>query len=240
MTTSLVDEAFHQEDDETVASFLKVFEETDASLKKRSRLGHVDEFAAQGAFFLDPKERPKNYCAEAEKFVMDFGVPFLVHQRFGDISHWQEERLNEAKTFLGVKLQGQLNLYRLQMNPSADSEVSMSNHVLYWESKLGVAQELAECALFLFSVPITEAAVERTFSVQKFVDTPLRNALQDELVQSMLFVKFNFLNFGEKSLIPPKLLQPIKYFYRHDLDMGEETPSNSASPVSNSDPLSVL
>ena len=71
----------------------------------------------------------------------------------------------------------------------------MSDPLVYWESKFGVA----ECALLLFSVCITEAAVdqgiaweemhlgaERTFHVQKFVDTPLRNALQNKVVQAML------------------------------------------------------
>ena len=37
----------------------------------------------------------------------------------------------------------------------------MADPVLYWEGKLGVAQELAECALFLFSVCVTEAAVNQ-------------------------------------------------------------------------------
>ena len=77
---------------------------------------------------------------------------------------------------------------------------------------------------------------ERTFSIQKFVDTPLRNALQDELVQAMLFVKFNFLNFGERSMIPPKLLTPPPFFYRNDLDLEDDFSHPNPSATSSTDP----
>ena len=74
------------------------------------------------------------------------------------------------------------------MNPFLDDPIIMSDPLSYWQSKLNVAQELAEFALFLFSVPVSEAAVERIFSVQKFLDTPLRNALEEKRV-GKIFVK---------------------------------------------------
>ena len=61
---------------------------------------------------------------------------------------------------------------------------------------------MAEVALFLLSLPVSEAAVERTFSFQKFIQRPLRSRLSDAVVQATLFVRFNFVMFGEKKFLP--------------------------------------
>ena len=79
-------------------------------------------------------------------------------------------------------------------NIGGDCGSQMADPTIYWQSKLNVAEELAKFSLFLLSVPISEAAVERSFSRQKFLETPLRNGLEDKVVQAALFVKFNFLN----------------------------------------------
>ena len=61
-----------------------------------------------------------NVMKEGEEYVMSGGVPYLHFRRFGDTSAWPLDRLNESMAFLKLKLQGQLNLYRLEMNPFAD------------------------------------------------------------------------------------------------------------------------
>ena len=89
----------------------------------------------------------------------------------------------------------------------------MADPTIYWQSKLNVAEELAKFSLFLLSVPISEAAVERSFSRQTFLETPLRNGLEDKVVQAALFVKFNFLKFGDPLLIPEQLRAPVQYHH---------------------------
>jgi hypothetical protein len=79
-----------------------------------------------------------------------------------------------------MKLRGQLNLYAMNMHPFQDVPATMADPISYWQSKLDSAQELASFALFLYTIPVTEASVERSFSKQKFVETPLRNALQQK------------------------------------------------------------
>ena len=59
--------------------------------------------------------------------------------------------------------------------------------------------------------------------------------MQDKVVQAMLFVKFNFCNFGDKSLISPKLLELIRYLYRHDLELGDDVSSTNVPSSSNPD-----
>lgn len=88
-------------------------------------------------------------------------------------------------------------------------------------SKLNVAQELSEFTIFLYAVRVSEAAVERIFSVEKFLDAPLCNALEDKVVQSALFVRFNLLHFGDHSLIPHALRERVKYMYHEFLTLGD-------------------
>ena len=45
--------------------------------------------------------------------------------------------------------------------------------------------------------------------------------LKPKVVQAALFVKFNLLHFGDESLIPPSLKEPVKYMYHQDLDLVE-------------------
>eukprot|EP00667_Euglena_gracilis_P018531 EG_transcript_19701 len=137
-----------KEKDPTLLPVCKIIRD---ALKKHARLGHVDEHAGACAFLLDPKERPQNETVEGRDYLLEHALPFLLHRRFGDISAWPAERLADAKAHVVVKLQSQLNLYCLRMNPFADDLVIMSDPISYWQSKLNVAQELAEFALFLFS-----------------------------------------------------------------------------------------
>ena len=54
---------------------------------KQSRLGHVDEFAAQAAFPLDPKERPHDHGLHKLRcpFLIVGGGFFLSHSQFTPI-----------------------------------------------------------------------------------------------------------------------------------------------------------
>ena len=45
---------------------------------------------------------------------------------------------------------------------------------------------------------------------------------QAEIVQSILFVKFNLLTFGDPAHIPQELQQPVQYHYLHGSPKGDE------------------
>ena len=59
------------------------------ALHRNLRLGHVDEFAAAAAYVLDPKMRPGNGHSDGEKYITDYGLPYLMFKRFGDTSDWE-------------------------------------------------------------------------------------------------------------------------------------------------------
>ena len=73
----------------------------------------------------------------------------------------------------------------------------MANPEIYWQAHLGDAEELARVALWLQGLGVSEAAVERSFSYQKYVQSPHRAKLQLPIVQAQLFVRYNFVAFGD-------------------------------------------
>ena len=98
---------------------------------------------------------------------------------------------------LKKQLQAQLNLFLTTKAPFVDSvDVDCAVH---WQTKLRTANELADVALLFYAAPTSEAAVERTISVQKFVMTPIRNRMADpvqRLVRGRFESRLNF--FGSR------------------------------------------
>ena len=129
------------------------------------------------------------------------GVPLLSWKKQLYKEGVGAEILKEEQKRITTKLQAQLNLYIPNRSPFADSAAEVVCET-FWQSKLRVSEELAEVAFLLLSLPVSEAAVERTFSFQKFIQRPLRSRLSDAVVQATLFVRFNFVMFGEKKFLP--------------------------------------
>ena len=66
-----------------------------------------------------------------------------------------------------------------------------------WNLYLPTATELAACALALLSITASEAAVERSFSMQGIVHSDRRNRLLNSSVQDEMFIKFNHRALGK-------------------------------------------
>ena len=119
----------------------------------------------------------------------------------------------EAKQFIEQQLVAQINLYKRGEHPFFNAVQQSSDVKVFWQSKLSDAEELAAVALTLLSCAASEAAVERTFSYQKFVEAPLRSRLHTETVQCQLYVRFNFKRFGNRSLVPKGLEESRQLYY---------------------------
>ena len=215
------------------------------SIKKRKDGGCLSSIASEAAHVLEPKERPAALfepSEHAESYIKDLGKELLLRKRFGDTSSWPEEKRNEMKAVIEINLKAQFNKYVRHQPPFFDGPNTTANGKTYWESKLREAEELAETALFLRTVAVSEAAVERTFSTQKFIDTPLRNKLADIMIQASMFVRFNFVNFGADEYIPTEIKlarSAFKYHYS-DLPREKEEESESSEDTLETDPSRFL
>ena len=123
------------------------------------------------------------------------------------------KQLDEAKRKILLLLRAKLNLYLTSCPPFADEVEDASDLQLYWESKLGEAEELSEAALLLHSLTLNKAAVERTFSRQKHLDKRLRCKLNQGSNQSLLFINFNYEQFGDSSYNPSIVSEPQHFRY---------------------------
>ena len=68
----------------------------------------------------------------------------------------------------------------------------------YWIRRYGKEEsyELSLVALAMIHINPSEAAVERSFSKQKFIHTALRNSLHKDTIESLMFVKVNTVALG--------------------------------------------
>ena len=132
----------------------------------------------------------------------------LCWKRFGVTAAWDPDRLREAENHLGLHLKAQLNKYVLGMHPFADQD-GVTDAQLYWEAKLLEASELSIVALWLHGITVSEASVERSFSYQKLLESPLRCNLALEVEQAQMFVRFNYMAFGDPRFKPSKALPQI-------------------------------
>lgn len=135
------------------------------SVTRREEKRQIDVVAATAAAMLDPQ-----LCEHilpnsgVENFLLDQGTLYLLWKRFGKQQDWPDERKDEAQRHVRLRLQAQFNLYALHQSPFADALQDCVNLEVFWQAKLRSAEELATVALFFLTAPVSEAAVERTFS----------------------------------------------------------------------------
>ena len=188
-----------------------------ASVASRQRSGCLVSMAGEAANLLDPRFRPSEPTPESEIMVLKMGVEHLLQAKFGDTTDWKDDRRQEMKSSIGVRLKGQLNKYLLKLAPFVED--ACPDVKVFWESKLREAEELARVALFVHAVGVSEAAVERSFSTMKFVNAPLRCKMASSLVQAIMFVRFNFPAYGEERFIPEEVKVYKRSFQYHYTDL---------------------
>jgi len=71
---------------------------------------------------------------------------------------------------------------------------------LFWTKYYHVTPHLSITALCLLSIGISEACVERSFSVQKFTHTDVRNRMKGDIVEAEMRLRFNKNNFNDENV----------------------------------------
>jgi hypothetical protein len=152
---------------------------------------HVHTSATAACGFLSRKPGHENLISredniKAQQFIVDWGTKYLNHyQPFpfsdGDIRDILDTQLVEFAANSG-SIFGAINFHRrLAILGARDS----------WNSILNAAPELAHVAVALVGVCASEAAVERSFSLQDRIHSKTRNRSEEDLVEAQMFIKFN-------------------------------------------------
>ncbi len=79
----------------------------------------------------------------------------------------------------------------------------------FWGTHIDDYPELAITALAILNINPTEEAVERSFSLQKLVHTPLRNRLDHENVNKEMYFGFNSNALKPADRAPPAAVQEV-------------------------------
>jgi Protein of unknown function (DUF 659)/hAT family C-terminal dimerisation region len=145
--------------------------------------------------------------AGAVKWFVTFGAQYLLRYSLSDIdSAVQLEALllKQRSDFMaGHRVFADVNQWKDKIQTSqwaSTSRRSAASPVVHarwdakelWQVYRDSAPELAHCALALLSITASEAAVERSFSMQGTTHSNIRNRLSDPSVQHEMFIKYNY------------------------------------------------
>jgi hypothetical protein len=152
---------------------------------------HVHSAATVACCFLSRKRgfeklitREDN--SKAQRFIVEWGTKYLNHyQPFafsdGDIGQILDDQLVAFASNSGPIFEP-VNFHR---------RLSSLGALASWISMLDAAPELAHVAVALVGICASEAAVERSFSLQDRIHSKTRNRSAEDLVEAQMFIKFN-------------------------------------------------
>ena len=123
---------------------------------------------------------------KAQKFIVEWGSKYLNHyQPFsfadGNIQDILDSQIVEFSSNSGT-IFGAINFHK---------RLATLGPLAAWNSMLNGAPELAHVAVALVGVCASEAAVERSFSLQDRIHSKTRNRSGPDLVEAQMFIKFN-------------------------------------------------
>lgn len=123
---------------------------------------------------------------KAQQFIIQWGSKYLNHyQPFafadGDIRDILDVQIVEFSSNIGP-IFGAINFHK---------RLATLGPLVAWNSMLNAAPELAHVAVALVGVCASEAAVERSFSLQDRIHSKTRNRSGADLVEAQMFIKFN-------------------------------------------------
>jgi hypothetical protein len=122
---------------------------------------------------------------KAQQFIVDWGAKYLDHyQPFS----FRAGPIREALDAQLVHFSNNSNHFEVI---NFHKRLSIVGAVEAWNSMLNAVPELAHVAVALLSVCASEAAVERSFSLQDRIHSKTRNRSGDDLVEAQMFIKFN-------------------------------------------------
>jgi hAT family C-terminal dimerisation region len=99
------------------------------------------------------------------------------------------EKYREATSRTGANISETLkNVERFEHVPRLSSKPSVLE---YWEQQKYSKPKLYKLSLVVLALPVTQVAVERTFSGLHFVLGSMRTSLDSDLGEDILFVRIN-------------------------------------------------
>ena len=145
-------------------------------------------------WFLKSGSQYLKYYGMSDSDDID-SIEVTLLQRWGDFTA-RRDTFSEVIAYK-EKLRTKQLTANLVVNTGNGKQYSRWDARSVWNLYLPTATELAACALALLSITASEAAVERSFSMQDVVHSDRRNRLLNSSVQDEMFIKFNHRALGK-------------------------------------------
>lgn len=97
------------------------------------------------------------------------------------------------------------NIYTIRNsnnNNNNNDEIKSNEEIdwkLFWTKYYHISPHLSIIAICLLSIGISEACVERSFSVQKFTHSDVRNRMKGDIVEAEMRLRFNKNNINDEN-----------------------------------------
>jgi len=231
--------------------FIYPLKESVASILTDNWTNHVNQSAVISCAVLALDDHYKSIfnvddIDNAKGWFFDFGTNYLRYYSLSvavDSASIKNILVNQYLSFLGRTgifkdiLQIKQEIQDGNDNSHGSSSIdSGSKKYRHWDAKLlwsyyaDTAPELSCCAIAMLSISASEAAVERTFSVQKLVHSYSRNRLLDRSVKNEMFIRFN-----SRALSQDRVNLTHGSWVEIDDDYNYESLMEAFIPLSNSD-----
>jgi len=161
---------------------------------------HTNQFATIAAAILSAAPNlnsmyePAKICA-AQEYVLSWGMKFLAFYEYSNANDVVYELTSQfiefgSRTGRFIGFQNRIDSTKVSIQVGSKL-IETIKPINVWQTFSLGAPELASVAIAILSICASEAAVERSFSIQDRIHSKIRNRSKDDLVEAQVFVKFN-------------------------------------------------
>ena len=170
---------------------------------------------------------PGDQVIEAQNYITDWGVKYLKYYELTNVSDIEAtltnqfvefmakhkrfacwaKRINATQQTILIKEKKKRGAEEKEEKEIAPKEIMTESPIAVWQTFVPGAPELGRVAIALLSICASEAAVERSFSIQDRIHSKNRNRSGDELVEAQVFVKFNSIALEKRTELHEQLIE---------------------------------
>jgi hypothetical protein len=143
---------------------------------------------------------------KAKDWFTDFAVQYLEFY-YPDILNVKKVVLHQFSSFQGKTNEFSNLAYIVSKYKDEDKELFDAKRIWYYY--LSISKEFCNVVIALLSIPISEAAVERSFSLQSVVHRKLRNRLSKYNIRKEMLIAFNERSFSKDKYGEQKSVEEI-------------------------------
>ncbi len=165
------------------------------------------------SFLLDPRYMGEKMSHTDKDKIIDFVTETFPYTCAGAKFSARTEWMRWKRHIEDTK---ELYPHRLKNLDPSNQEISLYD---WWRDQPDEFAHLKEIALVVFSMPVSSASCERTFSSWSFIHNKLRTRLDDARVIKLVYVYVNMQQLDNKRKRPMEISDDDHVDFTHELEI---------------------